>query len=94
MTHEARGHVPRQERITTMPKFSVMLTQAVTISGELEVTAKDEDAASAKVQEMLDNFEIPALEWEVPSTKQKRIDAIEWEAQEGVTIEIDEINEF
>jgi hypothetical protein len=76
-----------------MPKFDVMITQTITIYGEIEVTAKDEDAAQEKVQEMLDNNEIPEMDWSIPTVKNKKIDAIEWENQESVRQEIEQVSE-
>jgi hypothetical protein len=76
-----------------MAKFSVMIAQTISVYGAIEVTAKDSDAAQAKVQEMLDNQEIPEITWEVPSVENKRIAAIDWQDDSGVTMEIEGVEE-
>jgi hypothetical protein len=76
-----------------MPKFDVSLRQTLTIVGSIEITAKDEDDAQRKVQELLDNGDIPSVAWTVPRVKHTRIDAIEWEDQEGVQFEIEDVDE-
>jgi hypothetical protein len=76
-----------------MPKFDVSITQSVEIYGSVEVSAKDEDTAREKVQALIDEGVIQEMTWDVPGSPRKSAE-IDWENQDGVTIQIDEVNEL
>jgi hypothetical protein len=75
-----------------MPRFEVVLKQSVEIYASLDVSAKDEETAREKVQAMIDNLTVPELEWTVLSSGKKSPD-LDWDAPDGVIMEIDEVNE-
>jgi hypothetical protein len=76
-----------------MPKFSVTIRQTLSVYGDIDVTAKDEDTATEKAQEIIDSQALGELSVTVEGAT-KKYAAIEWEAPEPVEVEIEEVTEY
>lgn len=72
-----------------MPKFNVSFETTIVVVGQIEVSAKDDDAAQWKVQEMIDDGKL-GINWEPKKEAEKT--GAEFEESENST-EIEECSE-
>ena len=70
-----------------MPRYNVSLTRTLVLSADVAVRASNEEAAQARVEELISKGHFGTLEWQITSQS-----SADWEEQED-EIEIDGVRE-
>jgi hypothetical protein len=70
-----------------MPRYNVSLTRTLILSADVAVRAKNEEAAHARVEELISKGHFGTIEWRITSRS-----SADWEEQED-EIEIDVVRE-
>jgi hypothetical protein len=70
-----------------MPRYTVTITRTLTLTTSVSVTAKDEDAAHQRVEEMIEDSQFGSIAWEIKDCR-ARVD--DWQ-EEGDELDIESV---